>query len=1045
MGGAGGLKVQLLGAFRVELPNGRIAAVWSRPSGRRLFQMILLREGHRIGREEVAELLFPDLAPARAANGVSKALSIARSALAPYAVLGANRDVIWVDGPVDVDLERSCASLRYGLSLPPGDDRDTELTAGLACQGRLLDQELYADWAIAARDELEGLRSHAALELARDRSSGHGRQSLDSIIEAWRRVHARDQSNEEACSTLMSAYGGMGQRDQVVLVFHRTVAAIHEMALEVSEELKASYENAIATASPSGRMITLNGGPGPHEPFHNRSRGIRRPMALVGREAPLAELVMALDESVDDSRFVVIEGEPGIGKTRLADELRAIAIRRGGSAVWGRADEDGAAPALWPWLGPLRAAAQMAGEATGTAEELLAGAKMVSAGHAKGAQFERFKAVADVLERAGEVQPMVILLDDLQCADTTSLELLMFLADRLQRGVFVVATMRELELGRSGAVVDALAAIARRPGSRRLRLGGLGEDDTARLVKAAGGPSTACVIAAIQARAEGNPFYTIELSRLLDFEGGLKGEVPRSVGAVIQRRLGQLPSETVELLGVAAVIGREVNLIRLGRVAELKADQVLDAIEQAVVHRLLVEMADQPAMLRFSHALVRQALLDDMTAARRARLHLGAADAMQLGGVGDDEAEIFADHLWRAASIAPSGRAADALERASEVALRRAAYAEAEELLTRAAKLRRATSASLADQEAELLTLCRLLAVAQARRFFHGATDRKVLERGKELAERLERWDILVKLVRSEWTVTITSGRKAESDIHAARLRDLANVAPRPEVRAAGHSAIGIGLWHDGRMNEAAERLDIAMQLFGEAPPPKDAFDAEMRVLSQCFWIWTRSVSGRISANETFSAFDDLLLLMPDKFAVVTVSGVAGVLAIALGDWEATDHYLAMSGDADQTSQFAFWAGLTLMRRGVHCAQRGDLEEAVATFAQGRALYTGIGARPGIPTLEASVALHLARHGRVSEAQSLVESARAELEAYAEAWNEPVVLIAEAVVAQASGHSQLAAERLDRAVKTAADQGALAFVDRAVWVAAELRVPLAPA
>jgi DNA-binding SARP family transcriptional activator len=259
----GGLRVQLLGAFRVELPDGNVATVWSRPSGRRLFQVILLREGRRVGREELAEFLFPDLAPARAANAVSKALSIARSALAPFDVLGADRDVIWIDGPIDIDLERTCAFLRHGLSLPPGDDRDAELTAGLACEGRLLDQELYADWAIAPRDELESLRSHGALQLARDRSAGHGRQSLPSVVEAWRRVHARDQSNEEACITLMGTYGALGQRDQVAAMFHRTVAAIDRLALQVPEALKASYDDAMATASTSGRTITLKEYSGP--------------------------------------------------------------------------------------------------------------------------------------------------------------------------------------------------------------------------------------------------------------------------------------------------------------------------------------------------------------------------------------------------------------------------------------------------------------------------------------------------------------------------------------------------------------------------------------------------------------------------------------------------------------------------------------------------------------------------------------------------------------------------------------------------------------
>lgn len=241
----GVVQVQLLGAFRVELPNGKDAAPWARPSGRRLFQALLLRERRRIGREEVAQLLFPDRAPERAANAVSKALSIARAALAPFDLIKADRNVIWIDGPIEVDLDVACSALRRGLSLPPGEDREEALIVGLAFEGSLLDQELYADWPAAGRMALEALRRDAGLALARNRSAGHGRRSVDLVIDAWRQVHVRDSSNEEAASALMAAYGGRGQRDQVVGVFRRTVAAIRELGLQAPERLTASYVDAL--------------------------------------------------------------------------------------------------------------------------------------------------------------------------------------------------------------------------------------------------------------------------------------------------------------------------------------------------------------------------------------------------------------------------------------------------------------------------------------------------------------------------------------------------------------------------------------------------------------------------------------------------------------------------------------------------------------------------------------------------------------------------------------------------------------------------------
>ena len=181
-------------------------------------------------------------------------------------------------------------------------------------------------------------------------------------------------------------------------------------------------------------------------------------------------------------------------------------------------------------------------------------------------QFERFDAVADLLERAGKERPVVVLLDDLQWADSASLDLLEFLTTRLSGHVMVLTTVRTLAVGSTGAVTDALAAMARRPGSRRLRLRGLPADATGELLDAvAPGPVSPQLAGRIHERAEGNPFYAIELARLLD--DGAAGEVPATVRDVIRRRLGQLPDDSVDVLTVAAVVGRDVDipLVAAGR------------------------------------------------------------------------------------------------------------------------------------------------------------------------------------------------------------------------------------------------------------------------------------------------------------------------------------------------------------------------------------------------------------------------------------------------------------------------------------------------
>lgn len=278
---------------------------------------------------------------------------------------------------------------------------------------------------------------------------------------------------------------------------------------------------------------------------------------LVGRDSELAVLIEAYEESRVASRFVVIEGEPGIGKTRLAEELRAISDERGALAVWGRSDEGGAAPALWPWLAPLHTMANCLADVPESIAELLHGDALVEAGTAEAQmQFARFVAVVELINSVASTTHVVVLLDDLQWADTTSLELLSFLAGRLNAAL-VVATVRRLEVGRSNVVTDTLATLARSTGSRRVQLHGLDKSDTDELfAKRRVTARNQRDAAKIHDRSEGNPFFAIELARLLAEEGDPHAEVPGSISDVIRRRVSRLPSRAIELLGIAAVVGQ---------------------------------------------------------------------------------------------------------------------------------------------------------------------------------------------------------------------------------------------------------------------------------------------------------------------------------------------------------------------------------------------------------------------------------------------------------------------------------------------------------
>ena len=226
---------------------------------------------------------------------------------------------------------------------------------------------------------------------------------------------------------------------------------------------------------------------------------------FVGRDRELDELIRGLDDATHGrGRLYLVAGEPGIGKSRLADELASRAREAGMRVLWGRGWEDAGAPPYWPWVQVLRSylrtadpdetrrhAAGRAGEIVQMVPELLAhvpDVEPVVAGESDSARFQLFDSVASFLRSAAQSAPLLVVLDDLQAADTPSLRFLRFLASQLaDSSILILATYRELEVTAEHPLAEALVELGREPSTRVMRLQGLGEDSVGRFVQAAAG------------------------------------------------------------------------------------------------------------------------------------------------------------------------------------------------------------------------------------------------------------------------------------------------------------------------------------------------------------------------------------------------------------------------------------------------------------------------------------------------------------------------------------------------------------------------------
>lgn len=351
-------------------------------------------------------------------------------------------------------------------------------------------------------------------------------------------------------------------------------------------------------------------------------------MPLVGRTAELELLRASLDEALNGrTRVVVLTGEPGIGKTRLAEVVSAEAAERGFRVVWGRYWESGGAPAFWPWVQILRALVRnatpdmLAGQVGGgTYLAQLLGEETELFVPSDQARFALFDSVSGFLTTMAAFTPLLLLLEDLHAADAPTLMLLRFLARQPgDARLLLVGTYRNVDARPVRETTEVLADLQR--DSTTLVLQGLDHRDIGTLVQhALGSPPDAAVVAALYEATGGNPLFLEGVVReLARGDGGRPPRVeglgiPDGIRVAIRRRISALSDDARRAVSVAALIGREFTLLFVAPICGLSVPQLLDAIREAVDAGFLVEMPGEIGRYSFSHGLVRDTLADGVTA-----------------------------------------------------------------------------------------------------------------------------------------------------------------------------------------------------------------------------------------------------------------------------------------------------------------------------------------------------------------------------------------------------------------------------------------------
>jgi predicted ATPase/DNA-binding winged helix-turn-helix (wHTH) protein len=800
--------------------------------------------------------------------------------------------------------------------------------------------------------------------------------------------------------------------------------------------------------------------------------------SMVGRERELGTLLSGLeDTALGRGGMYLISGEPGIGKSRLCEELMAGAESNGRLILVGHCHQDEGVPFL-PFVEMLEKFADRAPAPETLRRELAdEGSELarllpklrrilpdlpppmdLSPAEARRHLFSCF---CDFVVRLASQKSAMLVVEDLHWADESTLALLHFIAQRLSGArLMVVGTFRDAETDIGPDLAKTLEELLRGRRAPQLKLRGLKREEVAAMLNIMSGKSLpASLVSEIYAETDGNPFFVEELyrylqeeNRLYDTAGQVRSELklaevdaPPSIRLVVARRLERLSPATQKTLAMAAVIGRFFSFDLLCAASATDSDALLEYLEEAERAGLVSSAgASHRAIFQFSHELVRQAVISGLSSAKCDKLHLEIAETIEriYASTLEDYWGELAFHYNHSSN---SQKAVEYLGHAATQAVRGTAYAQAVSYIRSALERLQEWPLGEARNRTEVTLQLTVGPVLQNTLGQGSPEAEKPYLRAYELCREIDDPSQLFRVMSGLWGCYQVQAKFEAARKLGVELLALAENLRRPLFLLAAHEAIGTTCMWLGELASARAHLEKALSFYDRSKRrPRSSFRATQDPGVDCLSFLSFTLWYLGYPDQALRASKEAIALAHELEHPYTL-GYAAVHAGIVRRWrgeQAASIELMEEADAICSKHgFPFFLSQAIFFRGWFLIQQGDHEKGLAQMLQGIEAYRATNSGINWPQHFIPLADVYESTGRIVEGLEVIDEAIAVVERTGERRDEPEAHRFKGVLTLHSKTSQArsqAEEHFRKAIEVARAQEARSWELRATTSLARL-------